>query len=242
MVEPGDIVQAVIDRIGGSNKLAGRKVLVTSGPTREAIDPVRYLSNHSSGKQGHAIAGAVARLGAETVLVTGPTAEAVPAGVKAVPVESARDMLAACEAALPADVAICAAAVSDWRAADQAGQKMKKAPGEGPPALALVENPDILASLSGRSNDRPALVIGFAAETENVIANAKDKRARKGCDWIVANDVGAGTGTFGGDDNTVHLITAGGVADWPTMSKTAVADRLADAIARHFETGREAAE
>jgi phosphopantothenoylcysteine decarboxylase/phosphopantothenate--cysteine ligase len=242
MVEPGEIVQAVTERIGGSGRLAGRKVLVTSGPTREAIDPVRYLSNHSSGKQGHAIAGAIARMGAETVLVTGPTAEPVPAGVTAVPIESARDMLAACEAALPADVAICAAAVSDWRVADQAGQKMKKSPGAGPPALTLVENPDILASLSGRSNDRPALVIGFAAETENVIGNATEKRARKGCDWIVANDVGAGTGTFGGNTNTVHLITANGVEDWPTMSKSAVAERLADAIADHFAATKDAAE
>ncbi len=242
MVEASEIVDAVADKLGGAGLLAGRKVLITSGPTREAIDPVRYLSNHSSGKQGHAIARAVANLGAETVLVTGPTAETVPAGVQAVHVESARDMLAACEAALPADVAICAAAVSDWRIADEAGQKMKKSAGAAPPALSLVENPDILATLSKPGPNRPALVVGFAAETENVIDNAMDKRKRKLCDWIVANDVSAGTGTFGGDNNTVHLVGADGVVDWPTMSKAAVAERLAETIAGHLNGKRDAAE
>ena len=216
---------------GQDRRLAGRRALVTSGPTREAIDPVRYLSNHSSGKQGHAIAAALAALGAETVLVSGPTGEPTPPGVKLVAVESAVEMLRASEAALPVDVAVMAAAVSDWRVAEIAGQKLKKN-GKGPPALRLVENPDILATIAGRRNDRPALVIGFAAETENIVENALAKRAKKGCDWILANDVSPGTGTFGGDDNRVHLVDReGGVEDWPVMTKREVAQRLAERIA-----------
>src|SRR5579862_2070517 len=215
---------------GQDRRLAGRRALVTSGPTREAIDPVRYLSNHSSGKQGHAIAAALAALGAETVLVSGPTQEPTPAGVKLVPVDTAAEMLAASEAALPVDIAVMAAAVSDWRVEGVSAQKLKKN-GEGAPSLRLVENPDILATLAGRRNDRPALVIGFAAETENVVANAKAKRLKKGCDWILANDVSPSTGTFGGDSNTIHMVSADGVEDWPAMAKQDVAARLADRIA-----------
>ncbi|HUH84165.1 MAG TPA: bifunctional phosphopantothenoylcysteine decarboxylase/phosphopantothenate--cysteine ligase CoaBC [Stellaceae bacterium] len=232
MAEPLEIVAAVEALLGGG-VLAGRRALVTSGPTHEAIDPVRYLANRSSGKQGHAIAAALARLGAATVLVSGPTSEPDPPGARVVRVQSARDMLAACEAALPVEIAVCAAAVADWRP-EAAPQKLKKKPGATPPALRLVENPDILARLSAAGNRRPRLVVGFAAETENVVENARQKRLRKACDWIVANDVSAATGTFGGDANTVHIIDADGVEDWPPLSKGAVAERLALRIARLF--------
>ena len=226
-----DIVAAIEAFLGGANRpLAGRRVLVTSGPTFEAIDPVRYLANRSSGKQGHAIARAVADLGAETVLVSGPTHQPDPPGVAVRHVESAEAMLAACEAALPVDVAVCAAAVSDWRVADPALQKLKKDGAAGPPALVLAENPDILATLASGAR-RPRLVVGFAAETASVVDNAVAKRRRKGCDWILANDVSPATGTFGGDANTVHLISADGVEDWPRLSKEAVAERLALRIA-----------
>jgi phosphopantothenoylcysteine decarboxylase/phosphopantothenate--cysteine ligase len=230
MSEPAEIVAEISRLLAKDRRLSGRRALVTSGPTREPIDPVRYISNHSSGKQGHAIAAALAALGAETVLVSGPTNEPTPPGVKLIPVETASEMLAASEAALPLDVAIMAAAVSDWRIASASAQKLKKN-GKGPPNLRLLENPDILATIAGRSNDRPALVIGFAAETENVIANARSKRQRKGCDWIVANDVSPGTGTFGGERNTVHLVDGDTVEDWPAMTKREVAERLAERIA-----------
>ena len=230
MAEPAEILAAIAGFFAPDRRLAGRRALVTSGPTREPIDPVRYLSNHSSGKQGHAIAAALAALGAETVLVSGPTQEPTPEGVRLVAVETAEQMLAASEAALPVDIAVMAAAVSDWRVDAAAAQKLKK-DGNGPPALRLVENPDILASIAGRSNDRPALVVGFAAETENIVANARLKLAKKGCDWILANDVAPGTGTFGGDRNTIHLVDQDGVEDWPAMTKHEVAQRLADRIA-----------
>jgi len=229
MSEPLEIVAEVEAVFSNHSRLKGRRALVTSGPTYEAIDPVRYIANRSSGKQGHAIAAALARLGAETVLVSGPTQEPDPPGVRVVHVESAREMLAACEAALPADVAICAAAVADWRV-EAAPQKLKKQKGP-PPALTLVENPDVLATLSRAGNRRPRLVIGFAAETEKLIENAKAKRQKKGCDWILANDVSAKTGTFGGDRNAIHLIDAAGVEDWPVLTKAAVAERLAERIA-----------
>jgi phosphopantothenoylcysteine decarboxylase/phosphopantothenate--cysteine ligase len=229
MSEPAEILAAIDNFFLGNQTLAGRRALVTSGPTREPIDPVRYLSNHSSGKQGHAIAAALAARGADTVLVSGPTHEPIPAGVTLVPVETAAEMLAASEAALPVDVAVMAAAVSDWRVAVAAPQKVKKN-GKGPPVLRLAENPDILATIAGRRNNRPALVVGFAAETENVVAYAKAKLAKKGCDWILANDVSPATGTFGGDRNTIHLVEAAGVEDWPAMTKREVADRLADRI------------
>jgi phosphopantothenoylcysteine decarboxylase/phosphopantothenate--cysteine ligase len=203
---------------------------VTSGPTIEAIDPVRYLANRSSGRQGHAIAQALARLGAATMLVSGPTRLDDPPGVQVVAVESAEEMLAACQAALPVEVAVCAAAVSDWRVKTQSGQKLKKNGGT-PPQIELAVNPDILASLSAAGNQRPRLVVGFAAETEKVVAHAKAKLKTKGCDWILANDVSPGTGTFGGADNLIHLIDGSGVEDWPRMTKQEVAERLAQRIA-----------
>ncbi|WP_439572694.1 bifunctional phosphopantothenoylcysteine decarboxylase/phosphopantothenate--cysteine ligase CoaBC [Phreatobacter sp.] len=216
-----------------SRPLAGHRVLVTSGPTREAIDPVRYISNHSSGKQGHAIAKAAAEAGADVTLVTGPVGVADPVGVTVVKVESARDMLAAVDAALPASIAIFAAAVADWRVADIAGGKLKKGP-DGPPALSFVENPDILATVARHGTKRPRLVVGFAAETENVVDNARAKLARKGCDLIVANDVATGTGTFGGDANTVHLVSSEGVETWARQSKDEVARALVAHLARRL--------
>jgi phosphopantothenoylcysteine decarboxylase / phosphopantothenate---cysteine ligase len=239
MAEPAEILAAIARFFAADQRLAGKRALVTSGPTREPIDPVRYLSNHSSGKQGHAIAAALAALGAQTVLVSGPTQEVTPAGVTLVAVETAAEMLAASEAALPVDVAVMAAAVSDWRIDGVSTQKLKK-DGKGAPALHLVENPDILASIAGRHNDRPALVVGFAAETEKIVAHARAKLAKKGCDWILANDVSPGTGTFGGDENTIHLVDREGVEDWPVMTKREVAGRLADRIAAALgsEAGR----
>jgi phosphopantothenoylcysteine decarboxylase/phosphopantothenate--cysteine ligase len=234
MSEPEEIVSAIEQALGTGGPLSGRRALVTSGPTWEPIDPVRYIANRSSGKQGHAIAVALARLGASTTLVTGPTRLADPAGVHTVHIESAREMLEACSAALPADVAVCAAAVADWRAAQQASQKIKKDGISGAPNLELAENPDILANLAAAGAKRPGLVIGFAAETETVVSHAIKKRRRKGCDWIVANDVSPKTGTFGGDDNTVHLVSGSGSEDWPRMGKDAVASRLADRIATFF--------
>jgi phosphopantothenoylcysteine decarboxylase/phosphopantothenate--cysteine ligase len=238
MAEPLEIAATVEQILGTGALLRGRRAIVTSGPTHEPIDPVRYIANRSSGKQGHAIAAALAGLGADTVLVSGPTVEPDPRGVTVVHVETARDMLAACEKALPADIAVCAAAVADWRA-EAAPQKIKKKNGP-PPALKLVENPDILATLSKPGNRRPGLVVGFAAETEQVIEHAKTKRLKKGCDWIVANDVSPATGTFGGDSNTVHLVDEAGVEDWPPLSKREVAQRLALRIANFLE--RKAAE
>jgi len=233
MAEPLEIVAAIERVLFGDAKLSGRRALVTSGPTREPIDPVRYLSNHSSGKQGHAIAAALAALGADAVLVSGPTQEPAPAGVKLVPVETAAEMFAACEAALPVDVAVMAAAVADWRVESASLHKLKK-DGGGPPVLRLAENPDILSRIAQRGNDRPELVIGFAAETDDVVDNARLKLQRKRCDWILANDVSPGTGTFGGDRNTIHLVDKGGVEDWPVMTKREVAARLAERIAASF--------
>lgn len=236
MAEPMEILQAIathFEEQDAPKPLKGRRALVTSGPTYEPIDPVRYIANRSSGRQGHAIAAALHKLGAEVTLVTGPTRLPDPPGCTVQPIETAREMLAACEAALPVDIAVCAAAVADWRVAGESDRKLKK-DGGGPPSLTLTENPDILASLSQTKSRRPALVVGFAAETGNVVEYATAKRIRKGCDWIVANDVSLGTTTFGGTDNTVHLIRDGAVEDWPTMGKDAVAARLADAIAHHF--------
>jgi len=235
MAEPDDIVAAIEAYFAQGGALAGRRALVTSGPTVEPIDPVRFICNRSSGRQGHAIAAALAEAGAETTLVTGPVALPAPAGARVVRVETAREMLAACEAALPVDVVVCAAAVCDWRPVGEAGEKIKKAEGSPPPALMLDENPDILATLSGRHERRPALVIGFAAETTDLVANAQRKLARKGCDWIVGNDVSAATGTFGGAENSVVLVSAEGVEPWPRMSKEAVGRRLVEAIAKRLE-------
>ena len=211
--------------------LAGRHVLVTAGPTREAIDPVRYIANRSSGKQGYAIAEALATLGARVTLVSGPVSLATPAGVHRVDVESAREMAAAVEAALPADVAVMVAAVADWRADSSAGQKIKKDGSGAAPTLALAENPDILAGLAKNSR-RPRLLIGFAAETEKVIDHAVAKRTRKDADWIVANDVSGDV--MGGDSNSVHIITRDGVESWEALPKTQVANRLAARIADAF--------
>ncbi|HWE76349.1 MAG TPA: bifunctional phosphopantothenoylcysteine decarboxylase/phosphopantothenate--cysteine ligase CoaBC [Stellaceae bacterium] len=232
MAEPLDIVDAIEKIFVADALLSGRRALITSGPTREPIDPVRYIANRSSGRQGHAIAAALARLGADCVLVSGPTNEPDPPGVKVVHIETAREMLAACEASLPAEIAVCAAAVADWRA-DAASAKLKKKAG-AVPTLSLVENPDILATLSKAGNRRPKLVVGFAAETEDVIANAQAKRAKKGCDWILANDVSPASGVFGGENNTIHLVDERGVEDWPAMSKRDVGDRLARRIAAFF--------
>ena len=235
MSQPAAIVAAIAAFLDASTDkpLAGRHALVTSGPTHEPIDPVRFIANRSSGKQGHAIAAACARLGARVTLVSGPVNLPDPAGVEIVKVETASEMLAACEAALPADVAICAAAVADWRVASEAATKLKK-DGGVLPTLSFAENPDILATLAARNDRRPRLVIGFAAETGDVVTYARAKLARKGCDWIVANDVSTGTGTFGGDDNTVFLVGPEGVEDWPRMSKQEVADTLARRIAGHL--------
>jgi len=241
MSEPEEIVTAIETLLTKERPLAGKRALVTSGPTREAIDPVRYISNHSSGKQGHAIAAALARLGAEVILVSGPVAVADPPGVTVVKIDSADEMMAACLKAGRVDVAVCAAAVADWKAAKPAAAKIKKKPGAAPPALELAPNPDILATLSKPGPQRPMLVVGFAAETENLVANAIDKRKRKGCDWIVANDVSTAAGTFGGERNTVHLISAEGVEDWPTMAKDDVALRLAGRIALQLGRPRSAA-
>jgi phosphopantothenoylcysteine decarboxylase/phosphopantothenate--cysteine ligase len=217
--------------------LRGRRAVVTSGPTHEPLDPVRFIGNRSSGKQGHAIAAALARLGADTVLVSGPVALPDPVGVSVVHAETAEDMLRAVSARLPVDVAVMAAAVGDWRAREVASRKIKKRTDRTPPRIELAENPDILAAVAAAGNKRPRLVIGFAAETEDVIAQGRAKRAAKGCDWIVANDVSPGTCVFGGDENTVHLIRGADedqTESWPRLSKDAVAARLADAVARHF--------
>ncbi|WP_119461560.1 bifunctional phosphopantothenoylcysteine decarboxylase/phosphopantothenate--cysteine ligase CoaBC [Rhodospirillaceae bacterium SYSU D60014] len=240
MAEPMEILAAIEEHFIERTSLTGLRALVTSGPTHEPIDPVRFIANRSSGRQGHAIAAALARRGADTLLVSGPSAEPDPAGVEVRRIETAEEMLAACRGALPVDVAVCAAAVGDWRVATPAGQKLKK-DGGAPPQLTLTANPDILASLAEAGNQRPRLVVGFAAETENVIENATAKRAAKGCDWILANDVSPGTGTFGGGENTVHLVSAGGVESWPTQAKQAVADRLAERIARHLIAAQPAA-
>ncbi|MBT3556259.1 MAG: bifunctional phosphopantothenoylcysteine decarboxylase/phosphopantothenate--cysteine ligase CoaBC [Rhodospirillales bacterium] len=238
MAEPAYILAAIQSFFQASNRLMGQRALVTSGPTHEAIDPVRYIANRSSGKQGHAIAAALAAMGAETTLVSGPTNLPDPAGVHMVHVQSARNMLDACESALPAHIAVCAAAVADWRPADEAASKMKKLPGEAPAPLSLSENPDILRTLGAAGNKRPGLLIGFAAETDSVVENAQKKRLSKGCDWILANDVSAGTGTFGGDENVIHLVDEHGVEDWPRLSKIAVAQKLANRIVDTLEASR----
>jgi phosphopantothenoylcysteine decarboxylase/phosphopantothenate--cysteine ligase len=237
MAEPLEIAAAVENLLGGAaQSLKGKRVLVTSGPTHEPIDPVRYIANRSSGKQGHAIAAAAARAGAEVILISGPVNVPDPPGVNVVHVESARDMLRAAEHALPVDVAIFAAAVADWRVVQAGAQKIKKKAGQATPELALVENPDILSTIAHRKSQRPGLVIGFAAETENVAANAKAKLASKGCDWILANDVSPQTGIMGGDSNTIQLVTAQGIEPWPSQSKEDVAAmliaRVADALGK----------
>jgi phosphopantothenoylcysteine decarboxylase/phosphopantothenate--cysteine ligase len=233
MAEPLEIAAAATDLLiphSSETPLAGQHIIVTAGPTHEPIDPVRYIANRSSGKQGYAIAAAAAAAGATVTLVSGPVHLPAPDGVTLVPVETAREMLQAVESALPADCAIFAAAVADWRVASEEHEKIKKKAG-ATPALTLTENPDILATIARRTANRPRLVIGFAAETEDLIANATAKLARKGCDWIVANDVSPETGIMGGDSNTVQLVTAAGVEAWPPQSKEAVAHALIERIA-----------
>ena len=231
MAEPAAILAAALEMLegaGGARPLTGRRVLVTAGPTHEPVDRVRYLANRSSGRQGHAVAGALAALGARVTLVCGPVDLPTPAGVERVRVETAADMLAACEAALPVDAAVLAAAVADWTPAAPVVNKIKKT-GGGPPDLRLVETVDILARLSAPGPRRPRLVVGFAAETDDLLANAAAKLARKGCDWIVANDVAGDA--MGGSHNEVALVTAAGVEPWPRLDKAEVARRLAARIA-----------
>ena len=229
MAEPLEIVAAV-EAAFGAGPLSGKHVIVTSGPTHEPIDPVRYIANRSSGAQGTALARALKALGARVSFVTGPASIPPPPGVQVIHVETAREMQAAVEAALPADAAVFAAAVADWHVANAGEQKIKKGK-DGMPEITLKENPDILAAIAGRAENRPRVVVGFAAETENVAEHAVAKRARKGCDWIVANDVSPETGIMGGAENKVLFITEDGAEDWPRMSKTDVAERLARRIA-----------
>ncbi len=230
MAEPLEIV-AAIEAALGQGPLAGKHVLLTSGPTHEPIDPVRYIANRSSGAQGAALGAALAALGARVTFVTGPAAVPPPAGVTVVKVETAAQMLAAVQAALPADAAVFAAAVADWRVANAAASKLKKDGSGRAPALVFAENPDILATVSQQGPGRPRLVVGFAAETDDVLANATAKRLRKGCDWIVANDVRPATGIMGGAENEVTLVTADGAETWPRLPKEDVARRLAARIA-----------
>jgi phosphopantothenoylcysteine decarboxylase/phosphopantothenate--cysteine ligase len=231
MAEPAQILEAIERALATEQPLEGRRALVTAGPTREPLDPVRFVSNRSSGKQGYAIAQALAQAGAETVLVSGPVEIAAPAGVRLIQVETAMEMLAACERSLPADIGVFAAAVADWRPLTRANQKLKKSDEGTSPVIPLAPNPDILAAIA-HHKQRPALVIGFAAETEQVIAHAQAKRLAKGCDWIVANDVSGDV--MGGDRNRVHLIDASGVDDWPLLDKADVARRLVARIASVF--------
>jgi phosphopantothenoylcysteine decarboxylase/phosphopantothenate--cysteine ligase len=235
MAEPAEIVAAAEDALG-YGPLRGRRIVVTSGPTHEPIDPVRYIANRSSGAQGTAIATALAGLGAEVVFVTGPATVPPPAGVEVIRVETAREMHAAVRAALPADAAICAAAVADWRMAAESGSKIKKG-ADGPPTLHFAENPDILAEVSQLDEGRPRLVVGFAAETDDVIRHATEKRARKGCDWILANDVSPATGIMGGPENAVTLISADGAETWPRVGKDMVARKLAERVVETLGEG-----
>jgi phosphopantothenoylcysteine decarboxylase/phosphopantothenate--cysteine ligase len=230
MTEPEAILEGILDFFF-ERPLKGLKALVTSGPTFEPIDPVRFIGNHSSGKQGHAIAAALAELGAGVTLISGPTHEKTPAGVKIIAVKTAAEMLAACEAALPADMAICAAAVSDWTPAAPATQKIKKQNNKTPPSIELKETPDILKTLSNHES-RPALVIGFAAETENLLENAKTKLKTKNCDWILANNVSENL--FGSDENQVYLMTSSKTEEWEKQGKRAIARLLAKKIGEYF--------
>ena len=232
LAEPPAILAAIESLLAGPKPLAGKHAIVTSGPTHEPIDPVRYIANRSSGRQGHAIAAALADLGARVTLVSGPVTVPDPAGVTVRAVESAREMLEACQAALPADIAVFAAAVADWRVANAAEGKIKKQAGQPAPALELVPNPDILATIAAAGPNRPRLVVGFAAETNDLMENAQAKRQRKNADWIVANDVSPATGIMGGEENAVHILSAEGVEDWPRVKKTEVARRLAEKIAQ----------
>ena len=231
MSEPASILMAILALLEAPKPLTGKHAIVTSGPTHEPIDPVRYIANRSSGKQGHAIAAALAVLGARVTLISGPVSVPDPLGVHVRHVETAQEMLDVALAALPADIAVCAAAVADWRVANAAEGKIKKRQGAAAPVLDLVPNPDILATLSAAGPLRPRLVVGFAAETDDLLANAAAKLARKGCDWIIANDVSPATGIMGGEENAVHLITAAGAEDWPRLPKRRVAELIAARLA-----------
>ena len=244
MAEPEDIADAIARILPSAQgvSLVGRHVMITSGPTYEPIDPVRYIANRSSGKQGHALARAAKDMGARVTLISGPTHLPDIPGVMTVKVETAADMLDAALGALPADIAICAAAVADWRAATQAAEKLKKEEGQNALNLALARNPDILATLAAPGARRPALVIGFAAETETIITHAQEKLSRKGADWIVANDVSPDTGIMGGDRTEVHLVSAAGVEDWPAMGKDEMAVKLLARAAEALHTVQLAAE
>jgi phosphopantothenoylcysteine decarboxylase/phosphopantothenate--cysteine ligase len=232
MAEPLEIVAAIEAALASKDApLSGLRALVTAGPTHEPVDPVRFLGNRSSGKQGYAIADAFAKAGAETILVSGPVEISPPNRVKLVRVQTAQEMMTACESQLPVDVAVFTAAVADWRPSAAANSKIKKQEGAPPPQIALAANPDILAAIS-HSAKRPSLVVGFAAETENVVAHARAKLAKKGCDWIVANDVSPSTGIMGGNRNTVHLVTAQSTEDWPELDKAEVGRRLVARIAQ----------
>ena len=235
MCEPAEIVQHVLSFLSLNKSLEGKTALVTSGPTLEPIDPVRFISNRSSGKQGYAMASALSKHGAKTTLVTGPTNLSDHSGVKVIKIETAADMLQACLDSLPADIAICAAAVADWHVVNNSEQKIKKRDSGPASILELNENPDILKTLSQLDSNRPDLVVGFAAETENLINNAVKKQKNKGCDWIFANDVSESTGTFGGENNLVHLITDKGSEEWPLMLKEDVAIRLVEKIVKEIE-------
>ncbi len=238
MAEPLEIVAAIEARLQ-SNTLVGRKILVTSGPTHEPIDPVRYIANRSSGAQGSAIANALMNRGAEVVFISGPAAAPPPIGAEVIAVETAQQMAEAVAAALPVDAAVFAAAVADWHVSSASSSKIKKQNG-ALPVLEFAENPDILATVSHMTSQRPGLVIGFAAETDDLLANATAKRARKGCDWIVANDVSPETGIMGGSENAVTLITAEGAENWPRTGKAQVAGQLADRIAQYFASDKDA--
>ncbi len=232
LAEPLEIAAAIETLLApGDLPLKGKHVLVTAGPTREPIDPVRYISNQSSGKQGYAIAEVAVKLGAQVTLVSGPVSLPIPPGAGMMPVQTAEEMLKAVEQSLPADIAIFTAAVADWRVASAAGEKIKKKGDGKPPTLSLTENPDILKTIAARKSGRPKVVVGFAAETENVIAHAQEKLAKKSCDLIVANDVSVEKGVFGGDANTVHLVSKSGVESWPKLSKAEVAMRLMQKLA-----------
>lgn len=245
MAEPAAIAAAIemliqgtsqiteISKSNKTNRLIGKKAIVTSGPTHEPLDPIRYISNRSSGRQGHAIAAALANQGARTVLISGPTSLSDPEGVSMRKVTSAIEMLEACQKELPADIVVCAAAVADWRASDPSEEKIKR--NGATPIFELIENPDILATLSQTTSHRPNLIVGFAAETNSIIDRALDKLAKKKCDWIIANDVSTGSNTFGGGKNTVHIIDQNGVENWPRMSKESVGKRLADRIADYLK-------
>ena len=243
MAEPNEIADALSDVLDSplgdleGPRLQGKTILITAGPTREPIDPVRYIANRSSGKQGYAIGAEAAKLGARVIIISGPTRLMPPPGAEVIPVETAEEMLQAVKDELPVDVGIFAAAVSDWRTASAADQKIKKDGSGTVPSLELTENPDILATIAKSKKDRPGLVIGFAAETENVIENAQKKLKNKGCDWVVANDVSPDTGVMGGDENTVHLVTSNGVEDWPLMDKSDVAARLMDRVCDELDEG-----